>query len=52
MPLSFINGKKLRRLIAIEFWLEDQLVTPCCVVYIGCDNERYWKLLYNDENMS
>jgi hypothetical protein len=51
VTLLSINDTKLRKLIAIEFWLKDRLVTPCCVVYIGTDDERYWKLLYNDETM-
>ena len=52
MTLSSLNGKKLRKLIAIEFWLKDQLITPCCVVYIGIDDGKSWKILYNDETMS
>ena len=52
MILSSLNDTKLRKLIAIEFWLKDRLITPCCVVYIGTDDERYWKILYNDETMS
>jgi len=50
--LSLLNGTKLRKLIAIEFWLKDQLITPCCVVYIGTEGGRAWKILYNDETMS
>lgn len=52
MPLSPLNDIKLRKLIAIEFWFKDQLVTPCCVIYIEADDERCWKLFYNDETMS
>ncbi len=52
MAPSSLNDICLRKLIAIEFWLNDQLVTPCCVIYIEADDERRWKLFYNDETMS
>jgi len=52
VTLSLLNDINLRKLITIEFWLKDQLVTPCCVVYIEADDERCWKLIYNDETMS
>ena len=52
MIFSCLNGTKLRKLIVIEFWLKDQLITPCCVVYIGTEDGKSWKVLYNDETMS
>lgn len=34
-----------------EFWLNEELMEPCCCLFIGFENETWIRVLFNDENL-
>lgn len=47
-----ILGERMVRAAVREFWLEQQLSCPCCPVFLEDQNQRCWRIFYDDEELS
>jgi hypothetical protein len=43
------QNKIVVRVAAREFWLDGELICPCCPIFIETEDRRAWKVFYDDE---
>lgn len=43
------SGVNILEAAATEFWLDGELICPCCPIFLKDDNSRCWGVRYDDE---